>query len=41
MKKLNIVKAKPLIKMAIEEDLGQGDTTSELLFKDDTIAKSN
>jgi nicotinate-nucleotide pyrophosphorylase (carboxylating) len=27
--------------MAIEEDLGQGDMTSELLFKDDTIAKSN
>jgi len=41
MKKLNIAKAKPLIKMAIEEDLGQGDMTSELLFKDDTIAKSN
>ncbi len=41
MKKLNIAKARPLIKMAIEEDLGQGDMTSELLFKDDTIAKSN
>ena len=41
MKKLNIAKAKPLIKMAIEEDLGAGDMTSELLFKDDTIAKSN
>ena len=41
MKKLNIAKARPLIKMAIEEDLGAGDMTSELLFKDDTIAKSN
>ena len=41
MKKLNIAKAMPLIKMAIEEDLGEGDMTSELLFKNDTIAKSN
>ena len=41
MKKLNIAKAMPLIKMAIEEDLGEGDMTSELLFKDDTMAKSN
>jgi len=41
MKKLNIAKVQPLIKMAIEEDLGRGDMTSELLFKDDTIAKSN
>jgi len=41
MKKLNIAKALPLIKMAIEEDLGQGDTTSELFFKADTIEKAN
>jgi len=41
MKKLNIAKARPLIQMAIKEDLGQGDMTSELLFKDDTTAKSN
>ncbi len=41
MKKLNIAKALPIIKMAIEEDLGQGDMTSELFFKDDTIAKAN
>jgi len=41
MKKLNITKALPLIKMAIEEDLGQGDMTSELLFKEDTIDKAN
>jgi len=39
MKNLNIAKAQPLIKMAIEEDLGQGDMTSRLLFKEDTVAK--
>jgi nicotinate-nucleotide pyrophosphorylase (carboxylating) len=27
--------------MAVEEDLGQGDTTSELFFKDDVIEKAN
>jgi nicotinate-nucleotide pyrophosphorylase (carboxylating) len=41
MKQLNITEARRLIKMAIEEDLGSGDITSELLFKDDVIAKSN
>ncbi|UCF00161.1 MAG: carboxylating nicotinate-nucleotide diphosphorylase [Planctomycetota bacterium] len=41
MKELNIKKALPIIKMAIEEDLGTGDMTSEILFKDDTIAKYN
>ncbi|MHC4456976.1 MAG: carboxylating nicotinate-nucleotide diphosphorylase [Planctomycetota bacterium] len=41
MKKLNIKKALPLIKMAIEEDLGTGDMTSELLFKDGTTARCN
>ena len=41
MKKLNIAKARPLIRMAIEEDLGRGDLTSALLFKEDTIARSN
>jgi len=40
MKKLNIKEALPLIKMAIEEDLGQGDTTSELFVKDDSIARA-
>ena len=40
MKKLNLAKVRPLIQMAIEEDLGQGDKTSELLFKDDTVAKA-
>ena len=41
MKKFNIESALPLIKMAIEEDLGKGDITSELLFPEDTIAKAN
>ena len=41
MKKLDIEKALPLINMAIEEDLGQGDMTSELFFQDNTIAKAN
>jgi nicotinate-nucleotide pyrophosphorylase (carboxylating) len=40
MKKLNLAKVRPLIKMAIEEDLGQGDKTSEILFRDDTTAKA-
>jgi len=41
MKKLDIAKALPIIKMAIEEDLGRGDVTSELLFKRDTIDRAN
>jgi nicotinate-nucleotide pyrophosphorylase (carboxylating) len=41
MKKLNIAKARPLIRMAIEEDLGRGDMTSELLFEGDAVAKAN
>jgi nicotinate-nucleotide pyrophosphorylase (carboxylating) len=41
MKKLDIKKALPLIKMAIEEDLGAGDMTSELFFKEDTITKAH
>ena len=41
MKKINIEKARPLIKMAIEEDLGKGDITSELLFPKYTIDKAN
>lgn len=32
MKKLDMKKVMPLIKMAIEEDLGRGDVTSELFF---------
>ena len=41
MKKLDIAKVRPLIRMAIEEDLGRGDITSELLFDDHTVAKAN
>ncbi|MHC4636320.1 MAG: carboxylating nicotinate-nucleotide diphosphorylase [Planctomycetota bacterium] len=40
MKKLNIKEILPLIQMAIEEDLGQGDMTSELFFQDDSITKA-
>ena len=40
MKKISIAKVRPLIQMAIEEDLGRGDRTSELLFEDDAIAKA-
>ena len=40
MKKLSIKKMLPLIKMAVEEDLGRGDLTSELFFKDTTAAKA-
>ena len=41
MKKLNLEKAQPLIRIAIEEDLGRGDMTSGLFFKDNAIAKAN
>jgi len=41
MQKLKMTQALPIIKMAIEEDLGQGDLTSDLLFKEDTIDKAN
>jgi nicotinate-nucleotide pyrophosphorylase (carboxylating) len=41
MKKLSIAQIMPIIKMAIEEDLGQGDLTSELFFRDNTITKAN
>jgi nicotinate-nucleotide pyrophosphorylase (carboxylating) len=41
MIKLDIAKVRPLIKMAIEEDLGRGDLTSKLLFKDGTVDKAN
>ncbi len=39
MMKLNIKKVLPIIQLAIEEDLGKGDMTSELLFKDSATAK--
>lgn len=40
MKKLNLAQVRPLIQMAIEEDLGRGDMTSELLFREHTIDKA-
>ncbi len=40
VKKLNIEKIRPLIKMSIDEDLGQGDITSEFFARDNTIAKA-
>lgn len=41
IKKLNIKKALPLIKMAVEEDLGHEDVTSQLICKEDTATKAN
>lgn len=40
MNKLNIANVRPLIQMAIDEDLGRGDVTTELLFRDSTTARS-
>jgi len=41
MEKPDIEKIRPLIKLAIEEDLGRGDVTTSLFFKDDTSAKAD
>jgi len=41
MKKLNMERVWPLIKIAVEEDLGQGDMTSDLFFSTDTVDKAN
>jgi nicotinate-nucleotide pyrophosphorylase (carboxylating) len=41
IKKIDIKKALPLIKLAVEEDLGHEDVTSQLICKEDTIAKAN
>lgn len=40
MKKLDIDQVRPLIRMAMEEDLGGGDVTTNLLFKDGTISEA-
>jgi len=40
MKKLDIKQVRPLIHMAMEEDLGSGDVTTNLLFQDGTIAEA-
>jgi nicotinate-nucleotide pyrophosphorylase (carboxylating) len=41
MKELNLAEVRPIIELAIKEDLGQGDITSRLLFKDSVKAKAN
>lgn len=41
MKELDLNKVRPLIELAVEEDRGQGDMTSELLFGDDLIDKAD
>ena len=41
MRKLKIEQVLPLIKLAIEEDLGSGDITSELVVKEDVIDKAD
>jgi len=41
MRKLSVAKVRPLIRMAIEEDLGRGDMTSELFFQNDEATKAN
>jgi nicotinate-nucleotide pyrophosphorylase (carboxylating) len=41
MQKLDIRKVRPLIRMAMEEDLGRGDVTTNLLFQDGTRASAN
>ncbi len=41
MKELNLEEIRPIIELAIKEDLGQGDITSRLLFKDSVKAKAN
>ena len=39
--KLELEKVRPLLKLAIEEDVGQGDVTSELLFDNNIIDKAD
>jgi nicotinate-nucleotide pyrophosphorylase (carboxylating) len=41
MKELELDKVRPLIELAVEEDRGQGDMTSELLFGDGIIDKAD
>ncbi len=41
MKKINLKKIEPIIELAIREDLGGGDMTSELFVKDETITKAH
>ena len=41
MNKIDIEQVRPLIQMAINEDLGSGDITSEILFNDNEMDKAN
>jgi nicotinate-nucleotide pyrophosphorylase (carboxylating) len=41
MQKLDIRKVRPLIRMAMEEDLGRGDVTTNLLFQDSARASAD
>ena len=41
LKKIDIEQIRPLIQMAIEEDLGTGDVTSEILFDEKELAKAD
>ena len=41
MMKIDIKKVQPIIKLAVKEDMGKGDVTSELFFKEDNIAKAH
>jgi len=40
MRQLDIRQVRPLIRMAMEEDLGPGDVTTDLLFRDGTRARA-
>ena len=40
MKKLDMAKVRPIIEIAVAEDLGQGDVTSELLFPENPKAEA-
>ena len=41
MKKFDLSKVRTLIEMAVEEDFGGGDPTSEITIADDVVAKAN
>ena len=41
MRKLDISKVQTLIKLAVEEDLGKGDLTSQITVREDVVAKAN
>ena len=41
MNKLELEKVVPLLKLAIEEDMGQGDMTSDLFFGNNVVGKAD